>query len=72
MRCVAVDVNGFVVDVVPQPATVDSCTLVLATPGEVGSSPWNLTLAQAEPLMWAIVGVLVVGFTFRMLIRALS
>ena len=71
MRCVAIDVNGFVVDVVPQPGTTESCTLVLATPGEIGSSPWNLTLAQAEPLTWAIAGVLVVAFTFRMLIRAL-
>lgn len=47
MRCVAVDAGGVVVDVVPQPADLTTCTLVLVSPTEVNSSPFVMDNADA-------------------------
>lgn len=47
MRCVAIDSTGAVVDVTPQPASVADCTLVIASPAEVASSPFALDPSDA-------------------------
>jgi len=65
VRCVQVDANGFVVDVVPQPADVSTCALVLATPNEI-ISPLRelaeLSAADAALISTAVVGIWLVGW----------
>lgn len=65
MRCVAVDGSGNVVDVVPQPADVTACTLVLASPAEVGSSPFAVDTADAQTLLWGIAPLWITAWIFR-------
>jgi hypothetical protein len=67
VRCVTVDGSGAVVDVVPQPADVTTCTLVLATPAEVGSSPFALSVEDATLLGFGIVAVWVTAWVIRSL-----
>lgn len=72
MRCVAIDVSGAVVDVVPQPADVASCTLVLASPTELVSA-WSdlLTMSAADGALVsaAIAGCWVVGWVIGLAAR---
>lgn len=72
MRCVAIDGNGFVVDVVPQPADVTTCSMVLASPEEIGeASPFNIPLDAAGDLVAAMGLVIATGWIYRLLIRNL-
>jgi|OpeIllAssembly_1097287.scaffolds.fasta_scaffold02466_3 hypothetical protein len=65
MRCVVVDASGFVVDVTPQPADVTTCTLVLASPSEVGSSPFAVDSTDAQTLLWGIAPLWITAWIFR-------
>lgn len=69
MRCVAIDVDGFVVDVVPQPADLTTCTLVLASPAEVTASPFLLSLEDGGLIGLAILSLWAVAFGMRSLIQ---
>lgn len=63
MRCVAVNEFGAVVDVVPQPATIDACTMVIA-PGSAFGSPDLAALGITPDVFASVVMVafaLVVG-----------
>jgi hypothetical protein len=57
MRCVEIDVTGVVIDVVPQPATLDLCTLLLVSPGEITPNPFALDLDAALAISGAIIGL---------------
>ncbi len=71
MRCVTVDASGFVVEVSPEPADVTTCALVLASPAEVGSSPFALTVDEATTLAWAIAPMWIVAWIFRAYLQPL-
>jgi hypothetical protein len=72
MRCVAIDAGGLVVDVDPQPVDVTLCTLVLASPAEVGTSPFTLTVEEGGLIGAAIALLWATAFGLRMLRRALD
>jgi len=72
MRCVVIDANGFVVDVDPQPVDVSTCVLVLAAPSEVGASPFTITRAEMELILPGLMLLMVTGFCFRAIARALA
>ena len=72
MRCVAIDGSGFVVDVVPQPADLTTCTLILASPTEVTASPFILSDEDAALLAGAAWFVWGVAYGLRMLRKALE
>ena len=57
MRCVQIDGSGAVLDVVPQPADLTSCTLVLVSPTEVNSSPFVMDLADAGSIGAACIAL---------------
>jgi hypothetical protein len=71
VRCVTVDGSGNVVDIVPQPADVTMCTLVLASPAEVGSSPFALTGDDATTLAWLIAPLWITAWVFRTFVLTL-
>lgn len=51
MLCVTVTDDGYLSPLMPQPATVTDCTLVIASPGELASnSPWNLSISAAQEI----------------------
>lgn len=56
----------------PQPTTYTECVYILAQPPEVSNEFWNLTMDEAQELMPYFGLVLVAGFTFRALARALN
>lgn len=72
MRCVAINGSGYVVDVVPQPSDVSTCTLVLAVPAEVAANPFALSLEDASSLSGAMLMILAVAWCLRMLRRTLD
>lgn len=55
-----------------QPADYTTCTYVLAQPQDVHADIWNLTTDDAIQLMPLFAVVLVTGFSFRALARALK
>lgn len=65
MRCVTVDGTGHVVDVVPQPVDLSTCTAVLVSGVEVNNSPFALTADDAVTLLWLIVPIWTVAWIFR-------
>lgn len=65
MRCVLIDTSGAVVDLVPQPSDVTSCTLVLVSPTEVNSSPFVMDLADAAAIGGAVMLLWAVAFGIR-------
>lgn len=71
MRCVTIDQAGAVVDVVPQPSDVTSCTLVLAVPAELQADLFSLDLVAAGQISLAIIALWAVAFSVRILIRQL-
>jgi len=71
MRCVAI-VSGAVVDVDPQPSDISTCTLVLVDPSDITANPFVLTRADFDAIAPGLWLLLVTGFIFRWLIRALS
>ena len=71
-RCVAIDSNGFVVDVIPQPSDVSTCTLVLASPSELESPVtglFNLTADQGGSLVILILGTWLIGWGIAQAVR---
>lgn len=67
-----VNASGFVVDVIPQPATVTECSLVLASPSEIGSSPFALTVEEGGMVGAAIMLLWGAAFGLRTIRRALD
>lgn len=72
MRCVAIDAAGVLVDVVPQPADVSTCALVIRSGQEVSANPFALTLEEGGLIGAAIVLLWGAAFGLRMLRRALD
>lgn len=71
MRCVGVDPSGVVVVINPEPADVSSCSLVLASPGEIGSSPFALDVPAAAAISAAVLLVWAVAWGCRQAINLL-
>lgn len=69
--CVEVDASGVVVAVDPQPATFESCGLVLQSGAEVVASPFALDLAGAGALCAAFAALWAVAYVIRLLKRQL-
>lgn len=72
MRCVAIDTNGVLIDVVPQPATFESCTYVLQSGTEVVASPFVLDQAAAASLAGAFAGLWALAYCLKLLRRQLE
>jgi len=72
MRCVAIDTNGALIDVVPQPATFEACTYVLQSGSEVVASPFVLDQLAAASLAGAFAGLWALAYCFRLLRRQLE
>lgn len=70
--CVAVDPNGAVYVVDPQPAETSGCGLVVVSGLEAGSSPWALTPEQGSEIGGAVLLVWALAYVFRILIRSLN
>lgn len=72
MRCVAVDPStGAVYVQHPEPADVSSCALVLASPGEIGASPFSLDVPAASAIGAAILTLWAVAWGIRSAIQTL-
>lgn len=69
MRCITIDTNGALIDVVPQPATFESCTYVLQSGAEVVASPFALDQAAAAQLAGAFAGLWALAYCLRLLRR---
>lgn len=75
MICVATynaDGRSYVVIADPQPVDVTTCGAVLASPQEIGQSPFALTTEQAAQIGGAILAVWAIAWCVRMLVRALD
>lgn len=72
MICAAVDPNGLVYVLDPQPVDITTCGLVIQSSIEAASSPFSMTPEQGAQIAGAILMIWAIAFTFRMLIRALN
>lgn len=75
MRCVTIDGNGIVVDVVPQPVDTSTCLTVIGSPGDLQNpvSQWlSISLDDGASIGMSIFMVWVVAWGFKMLVRALD
>lgn len=72
MRCLAIDSNGFLIDVVPQPSTFDSCTYVVQSGSEVVASPFVLDQSAAGSLAGAFAGLWALAYCLKLLRRQLE
>lgn len=64
--------TGALEPVVPQPADLSTCTLVVQSASEVVASPFALDEAAANDLAAAIAGVWTLAFCLRLLRRQLE
>jgi len=71
VRCVIIDANGHVVDVVPQPVTFEACAFVLSSGAEVVASPFALDSAAAVSLGGAFAALWSVAYCLKLLRRQL-
>lgn len=67
MLCVEERPDGSLALVDPQPGDVGLCPMVLAAPGELAASPWNLSISEGEQLGGLILLVWVTAWIFRRL-----
>lgn len=72
MICVQADSSGVVSVIVPQPADVSACTMVLASPPEIGFSPWAMPIEDAVAIGTAIWLAWAIAFGVRAVARAIS
>lgn len=72
MLCAAVDSNGSLYLVDPQPVDTSACGLVLVSGLEAASSPWSMTPEQGSEIGGAILLVWALAYVFRLLVRALN
>lgn len=70
--CVAVDRNGAVYVVDPQPADTSACGLVLVSGQEAATSPWSMTPEQGSEIAGAVLLIWALAYVFRVCIRALN
>lgn len=72
MRCLVIDSSGFLVDVVPQPATFEGCTYVVQSGAEVVASPFALDQSSAASLAGAFAGLWALAYCLKLLRRQLE
>jgi len=70
--CVEFDVNGNLVAADPQPATFETCTLVVLSGPEHAANPFVLTVEEGGLIGGAIMLLWGAAFGLRMLRRALD
>lgn len=71
MQCLTDTGTGYVVTS-PQPELISDCVYLLAQPNELPSEFMNMTTEEGLTIGGLLATVLVVGFTFRAIARALS
>ena len=71
MICATYDASGVVSVVNPPPADLMGCALLIPTASDQGNNPFLLSAVDGMAIAWAVVAVWVVGFSGRVLIRAL-
>lgn len=72
MFCVEADNNGTILLVQPQPVDPTVCSMVLATPAEIGSSPFALSVNDAVAIGSAIWLAWAIAWWARIAVRALD
>lgn len=65
MLCVQEDVSGVLSVVSPQPVETSACTMVVATPAELGASPFLMDSGTATQIGLAIGLLWAVAHSFR-------
>jgi hypothetical protein len=72
MRCATWDTGHQVLIVDPPPADLTTCSLLIPESGDTLNSPFALSAEDGMAIAVAIVGVWIVGFGSRVLIRVLG
>jgi len=72
MQCLNDEGGGWYSLQSPQPADYTVCTYLIIQPSDLPSDVWNLTIEEAQVLMPYFGLLLLAGFTFRAIARALS
>jgi hypothetical protein len=72
MRCATWNSGHQVIIVDPPPADMTTCALLIPEAGDTVNSPFALSAEDGIAIAAAIVGVWVVGFGTRALIRVLN
>jgi hypothetical protein len=72
MRCATWDLSRQVILVEPPPADLSTCALLIPEAGDSLNNPFALTAEDGLAIAAAIVGVWIVGFGSRILIRVLG
>jgi hypothetical protein len=67
-----IDAGGAVVDVVPQPADVTTCTLVLQAPGEIAAAPWAISPEEGVQIAAAILALWALGWGAGQVARVIN
>ncbi len=70
--CATYNVVGQVLIVIPPPADLSTCALLIPTADDAANNPFLLSPADGVAVAFAIVSVWAVGFGFRALIRSLN
>jgi hypothetical protein len=72
MRCATWDTGHQVILVDPPPADLSTCALLIPEADDTLNSPFSLSAEDGVAIAVAIVGVWIVGFGTRVLIRVLG
>lgn len=69
MICVAVDSNGVLYAVEPQPVSVIECGLVVSSGAAAVASPFHLTVEEGAQIGFAVLLIWALAYGFRLLAR---
>lgn len=72
MLCATYDAEGVISIVLPAPADITTCALLIQTPAESANNPFMFSAEDGAAIAYAVVGVWCVGFAGRALIRSLA
>ena len=72
MQCLTDNGDGTFSVTNPQPATISGCTNLIVQPNELQNELFNFSLEDYRLISMALVGLLIVGFTFRAIAQALD
>jgi hypothetical protein len=72
MQCLTDNGGGSFTTAAPQPTDYTVCTYLLVQPSELQPQIFNLTVEEGIWLGFQLTAILVVGFIFRAIARALN
>ena len=72
MFCATYDASGAISIVLPAPADISTCALLIQSPAELANNPFMLSAEDGTAIGFAVVAVWCVGFAGRALIRSLA